>query len=50
MFHHHEKDNQKNASKHVLELQTLHVLVLHTLIFSSRSTAEKSVVKDTYVV
>jgi hypothetical protein len=43
MFHHHEKDNQKNVFEHALEVQTLRVLVLHILIFSSGSTAEKSI-------
>jgi hypothetical protein len=39
-FHHHEKDDQKNASEHVLEVETLCVLVLYTLIFSFEPTTE----------
>jgi hypothetical protein len=43
VFHHHEKDDQKNVFEHVLEVQTLRALVLHTLILSSGPMAEKSV-------
>jgi hypothetical protein len=37
VFHLHEEDDQKRASEHVLEVQTLRALVLHILTSFSGS-------------
>lgn len=43
VFHLHQEGGQSHSSEHVLEVQTLRALALHTLIFASGSMAERSV-------